>query len=161
MRQSHSGAGGKGFSFQIRDETFKNKNSKLQPSGGALWLRIEFISLTNWLLQTPWFGNQTYCSAANLTEATHLAEMPEGDVRCVCVCRWQRAQKGAASQVKSITKLQPHQSGWNGTAASAALRQELPEGTGTPSGPLTEGRNRKEHYLLYLWNKNKNTTSLY
>lgn len=38
------------FPFRAGDETFKNKISKLQSFCRALWLRIEFISLTNWFL---------------------------------------------------------------------------------------------------------------
>lgn len=38
------------FPLTAADETFKNKISGLQPSCRALWLRIEFISLTNWFL---------------------------------------------------------------------------------------------------------------
>lgn len=38
------------FPFGTGDETFTKKNSKLQSYCWILWLRIEFISLTNWFL---------------------------------------------------------------------------------------------------------------
>lgn len=74
------------FPFRKEMKHLKIRIQSLNPLVGLCDAELNLLVWQIGFLQMPWFENQMYCLADNLTEATCLAEMPVSNFHCVYTC---------------------------------------------------------------------------